>query len=145
MSLLILCPSWIFAQNSETNSSTVANKAPTCEGLARACNAAADELIAARKLIVGYENAIIAHDARIEIARKEIETLKSIGALESERAAKLEAVIAAEREAKEALRAKIDLQEKRIAKLETGAKRWRKFALVTGTAAAVGILVAVSK
>jgi chromosome segregation ATPase len=122
-----------------------ANKAPTCEGLARACNAAADELIAARKLIVGYENEIVAHDARIEIARKEIATLKSIGALEAERAAKLEAVIAAEREAKEALRAKIDLQEKRIAKLEKSAGRWRRFALITGVAAGVAILVGARK
>lgn len=109
--------------------------------MARACTAAARELAAARKLIEGYENQIVAHDARIEIARKEIETLKSIGALEAERAAKLEAVIAAERDAKAALVKLKDEQAKRISKLDGQVKRWRKFALITGVAAGVAILI----
>jgi chromosome segregation ATPase len=120
-----------------------ASPANDCAGLARACTGAARELTAARALIAGYESQIIAADLRIQTAKDEIVTLKSIGALEAERAAKLEAVIAAEREAKAALLDKIMLQEKRIAKLEKSAGRWRKFALITGVAAGVAILVGV--
>lgn len=96
-------------------------------------------------MIVGYENQIVAHDARLEVARKEIETLKEIGGLEAERAAKLEAVIAAEREAKEALFAKIALQEKRIATLEKKLSRSRKLTWIVASAVGVGVLVLTRK
>ena len=119
--------------------------ASDCEGLGRACTAAAKELIAARKLIAGYEETIIAFDARLDLARRELQTLKEAGALETERARKLEAVIAAEREAKAALVAIRDEQAKRVAKLEKKLSRSRKFALITGVAAAVGILIAIGK
>lgn len=128
-------PAPSFAQNSQDLASS------DCAGLVKPCAAAARELKAARALIEGYENQIIAHDARLEVARKEIETLKSIGALEAERAAKLEAVIAAEREAKAALLDKIMLQEKRIGSLEKKLSRSRKFTFIAVGVTAVGVLV----
>lgn len=116
-----------------------------CAGLAKACSAAAKELRAARDLIKGYEAYIAASDERIELARKEIKTLKSVGALERERAKELETVIAAEREAKAVLVKLKAEQEKRVVNLQKQLGRAHKFALVTGVAAAVGILIAIAK
>jgi len=139
--LLVLFPAQIFAQNSSGS----AFPAGECEGLTKACTAAARELRAARELIKGYEFHIAAADERISVAKKEIESLKELGALESERAKELEKVIAAERQKVSALLKLKDEQSKRIATVEKQLGRARKFALVTGVAAAVGILIAVAK
>ena len=122
-----------------------ATRANECPGLARACTAAARELVAAQKLIADHRAHIAAADERITIARKEIASLKELGQLERQRANELEAVIKSERAAKAAMMEKITLQEKRIAKLEKSAGRWRKLALITGVAAGVGILIAIGK
>jgi chromosome segregation ATPase len=132
-----------FAQDSQS-SATPAKKSK-CEGLTRACYGAAVELKAARELIAGYEAQIAAADARMDLARKEIESLLQLGELESARAKELEAVIDAERDAKEAAVLKIAEQEKRIATLEKKLSRSRKFLLVAGTAAMVAILIGIRK
>src|SRR5262245_13625877 len=93
LTYLLIFPVQTFAQNSQNSDIRATSD---CKGLSRACAAAANELEAARRLIIGYENQIVAHDVRMEIARREIETLKELGALEAERAVKLEAVIEAE-------------------------------------------------
>jgi len=141
LSLLLILPVQTSArsfQNSDT-------RAGECPGLAKACSAAAKELKAARNLIAGYEAHIAAADERIRIAYKEIETLKSAGQLQEARAKELQNVIAAEREAKAVLVKLKAEQEKRIVNLEKQLGRARKFALVAGVAAAVGILIAVAK
>jgi chromosome segregation ATPase len=114
-----------------------------CDGLAKACSRAAKELKAARELIAGYESEIAAADARIELALKQIDSLRKLSMLSESRAQELETVIAAEREAKSAAIAAIEEQKKRIANLEKKAARYKKFALIAGTAAAVAILVGV--
>ena len=139
--LLILFPAQTLALSLPQSDS----RAGECEGLTKACTAAARELRAARDLIKGYEQHIAATDDRIEIARKEIETLKQLGALESERAKELENVIAAERDAKAALVKLKDEQSKRIVRLEKQLGRSRRLTLIAGVAAAVGILIAVGK
>jgi len=102
-------------------------------------------LKAARDLIKAYREDITAADERIELARKEIEALHQIGEMQSERAAKLEAVIAAERDAKAILiKAKAE-QEKRLVSLEKRLGRARKFALIFGVAAGVALIVGASK
>lgn len=116
-----------------------------CTKLARACTGAARELAAARRLIVALKDLVGSADERIRIAERQIEALKETRTLETQRAVELQAVITAEREAKDALLGKIELQEKRIKQLEGQAKRRRKLALITATAAAVGILVAIAK
>jgi hypothetical protein len=93
-------------------------RASDCEGLGRACTAAARELKAARELIAGYEAHITASDERIELARREIRTLQDVGQLQTARAKQLEAVIAAEREAKAVLVTLKDEQSRRIVILE---------------------------
>lgn len=113
--------------------------------MARACTAAARELIAARKLIAGYEQHIEASNERIKIADRQIEALKEKGALETLRVSEFETVIAAERQQIKILLGKIDLQERRIKQLEKSLSRSRKFTLFLGAAAAVGILIAVAK
>lgn len=134
---LFLYPSNLLAGNWQ-NSDTAANK---CDGLARACSRAARELKAARELIEGYESQIAAADARIELARKEIASLKKISMLSEAKTQELEAVITAERDAKAALVALKTEQEKRIAKLEKKLSRSRKLVLIFGVAAGVAILV----
>jgi multidrug resistance efflux pump len=114
-----------------------------CPGLARACSAAAKELKAARDLIAGYEAQIAAADARLDLAKKEIESLKQLSALESDRAGKLEEVIAAEREAKAALVKLKDEQAERIATLEKKLSRSRKATLIAAGVAAITILIGV--
>lgn len=116
-----------------------------CAGLGRACTAAAKELRAARELIAGYEAHIAAADERIAIARKEIESLKGLSALERERANELDAVIAAERRAKAALIKIKEEQARRVASLEKKLNRSRKVALIAGVAAVVAILIGVRK
>lgn len=108
-----------------------------CAKLARACTAAARELAAARQLIEGYEGHIAASDARLEIARKEIELLKAASGLERERAAKLEQVIAAEREIKAKLTELKDAHAERVEKLEKKLSRSRKTLTVAVVATAV--------
>lgn len=137
--LLLLFPVQTLAQNS--NASPVIAASDDCAKLARACTAAARELKAARELIAGYEAHIAASDARIELARKEIETLKKIGALERGRAIELGNVIAAEREATASLVKLKDEQAARITKLEKSLKRSRKWNLIAGVAAVVAILI----
>jgi hypothetical protein len=83
--------------------------------------------------------------ARMELARKEIESLKQLGELESDRAKELEAVITAERAAKASLIKLKEEQEKRIVGLEKKLSSSRKFALIAGVAAAVAILVGIRK
>lgn len=107
--------------------------------------AAARELKAARKLIKSYEAGIAAADERIRLAELQIEAMKEARSLENARASELEKVIAAEREAKAALVKLKEEQSKRIVNLEKQLGRVRKFALITGVAAAVGILIAVGK
>ncbi|HEY7218994.1 MAG TPA: hypothetical protein VH985_11460 [Candidatus Binatia bacterium] len=131
------------AQNSQP--STIPAADASCDGLARACSAAAKELRAARELIKGYEANIAAADARIELAQKEIESLKQLGDLERARAAELESVITAEREAKDVLIKLKEEQAQRIAGLEKKLSRSRKFALIAGVAAVVAILVGVRR
>lgn len=113
--------------------------------MARACTGAARELIAARNLIAGYEQHIAAADERINVARLEIENLKRTGELHTARASELENVIAAEREAVKLLLKRIELQQERITSLEKQLGRARKFSLIVGVAAAVGILIAIAK
>jgi hypothetical protein len=139
--LLALFPVKTFALSYQDSGS----RAGECEGLTKACTAAARELRAARDLIAGYEQHIAAADERIRIAEQQIETLKRIGALSGERAKELEAVIAAEREQIKILLNQKELQEQRIRQLEGQLKRTRKFALIAGVAAVVGIVVAVGK
>lgn len=137
LSLLLMFPAPMLAQDSP-NSTT---RADDCGGLARACTGAARELKAARELIAGYEAHIAASDERIEVALKEILTLRRINALSNERAVELGNVIAAEREAKAALVKLKDEQAKRIAKLEKQLKRSRKTTwIVAGVAVVVGVL-----
>ena len=116
-----------------------------CSRLARACSGAAAELKAARNLIAGYESQIAAADARIDLAKKEIESLKQLGTLEAERGAKLEEVIAAEREAKEALIKIKEEQAARVASLEKKLSRSRRFALIAGVAAVIAIVIGIRK
>jgi len=111
--------------------------------LARACSAAAKELKAARDLIAGYEAQIAAADARLDLAKKEIESLKQLSALEGDRADKLEEVITAEREAKAALVKLKDEQAERIATLEKKLNRSRKVTLIAVGVAAITILIGV--
>lgn len=132
----------MLAQNSQ-DSHTPAND--DCAKLARACTGAARELKAARKLIEGYENQIVAFDARLELARKELESMKELGALEAERAAKLEEVIKAERAAKAALVAIRDEQTKRIASLEKKLSRSRKLTWIVAGVVGVGVAVLVRR
>jgi hypothetical protein len=113
--------------------------------LARACSAAAKELKAARDLIAGYEANIAAADERITLAQKEIASLKELSLLQSSRANELQAVIAAERDAKAVLVKLKDEQSKRIVTLEKQLGRARKWSLITGVAAIVGIVIAVGK
>lgn len=119
--------------------------ASDCDSLARACSAAAKELRAARDLIKGYEQHIEAADERIEIARKEIGSLRRIGQLEHQRANELQTVIDAERKQVELLLKQKELMEGRIKTLEGQLKRSRKFTLILGVAAGIGILIAVGK
>ncbi|HEX5082343.1 MAG TPA: hypothetical protein VFY40_09865, partial [Blastocatellia bacterium] len=79
------------------------------------------------------------------LALKQIDSLRKLQMLSEARAQELETVIAAEREAKAAAIEQIDLQKKRIASLEKKAGRYRKFALVAGTAAAVAILIGIRR
>ena len=116
-----------------------------CPGLARACTAAARELIAAKNYIAGLERNIAAADQRIDAAKQELAKLTEINDLQQQRARKLEEVITAEREAKDALFKLKEQHEKRIAKLEKSLSRSRKFTLILGVAAGVGILIAISK
>lgn len=102
-------------------------------------------MAAARKLIAAHEADRKAADDRIRIAERQIETWKEKGALETLRAKELENVIAAEREQIKILLGKIELQEKRVKKLEGQLSRSRKLALITTVAAAVGIVIAVAK
>jgi chromosome segregation ATPase len=141
LSLILLFPAPTFAKNWQ-DSGTRANE---CEGLARACSAAAAELKAARELIKGYEAQIAAADARIELAQKEIESLKKLTAMERERAAQLEAAISAEQEAKAKLIKIKDEQATRVAKLERQLHRSRKVALIAGLVALVAILLGARK
>ena len=127
------------------NSQEPATPASECPGLARACTGAARELIAARNLIAGYEQHIAAADERIRIAERQIETWKEKGALSALQVSELETVIAAEREAKAVMVKLKAEQEKRIVNLEKRLGRARKFGLITGVAAAVGILIAIGK
>ena len=120
-----------------------ATHASDCDGLARACSAAAKELKAARDLIAGYEAQIAAADARLDLAKKEIESLKQLSALEGDRADKLEEVITAEREAKAALVKLKDEQAERIATLEKKLNRSRKVTLIAVGVAAITILIGV--
>jgi hypothetical protein len=142
LTCLLTLPVQTLAQSWQGSATPAADD---CSKLARACTGAARELAAARALIAGYENQIAAADARLEVAAKEIETLKAIGALEADRALKLEAVIAAERSAKDALVKLKAEQEKRIAQLEKKLSRSRKFSLIAGVAAGVAILFAAAK
>jgi septal ring factor EnvC (AmiA/AmiB activator) len=119
--------------------------ASECPGLARACSAAAKELAAARDFIEGLKEQIAAADERITVAQKEIETLRRIGALSTERAKELEAVIAAEKDQVSLLLRRKEMLEQRITSLEKQLGRARKLALITGVAAAVGILIALGK
>jgi hypothetical protein len=116
-----------------------------CPGLARACTGAARELIAAKNYIVGLERNITAADERINAAKAELAKLTEIDAIQASRAKELEAVIAFERQTKELLFKKIELQNDRIVKLEKSLARSRKFTLILGVAAAVGIVIAVGK
>jgi chromosome segregation ATPase len=136
----------MFAQSSP-GSATPANekKKPTCEGLARACNAAADEIIASRALIASYEKQIGAHEDRIKVAQEEIDKLKQISDLEKLRVQELTDVITAERTAIDALTAQKQVQEKRIAELERKAKRTKKLLLLTGIGLVIAIIVAIGK
>jgi len=140
--LLVLCPVLTYAQSSNGSDTRVGNE---CEGLTKACTAAARELRAARELIVGLQAHIDAADDRIKIAYREIETLKSAGQLQTARAAELENVIAAERQAKAVLLKQIEIQKRRIDSLEKRLGRARKFALIAGVAAGVAILIGASK
>jgi len=139
--LLLIFPAPIYAcawQNSAT-------PAGNCGGLKPACSAAAAELKAARALIAGYEAQIAAADERIDLARREIQSLKELSMMEGERAEQLEKVIAAEQEAKAILLRRKEEQEKRIASLEKQLGRSKKFALIAGVAAGVAILIGASK
>src|SRR5262245_36606902 len=109
--LLLIFPAPTFAQDSPS-SATPAGK---CEGLERACSAAAKELRAARELIAGYEAHIAAATERIEIAERQIRALKEKGELERDRALELEKIIAAERQAKAVLVKLKEEQSKRLA------------------------------
>lgn len=137
---LLLLPRIGLAQSPPSD--TPADK---CVGLAKACSAAARELKAARELIAGLQDQIAASDQRINLAKKEIESLKQIGALESERAKELESVIAAEKEQVALLLKRIELQQQRINQLEKQLGRARKVGLIAGIAAAVGIVIAIGK
>src|SRR5262245_28747362 len=87
--LLPIFPARICAQDSQIS----VTRAGDCSGLKAACSAAAAELKAARALIAGYEAHIAAADERIEIALKEILTLKALGALQTQHAQELEKVV----------------------------------------------------
>jgi len=141
LSLLLLCPAPIYASSFQ-NSAISANE---CEGANKACSAAARELKAARDLIIGYEAHIAAAEDRIKIAYKELEILKQAGDLQSARAKELEGVIAAEREQVALSLKRIELQQQRITQLEKQLGRAKKFALITGVAAVVAILIGASK
>src|SRR5215831_3012978 len=120
--LLLIFPAPIYAcawQNSAT-------PAGNCGGLKPACSAAAAELKAARALIAGYEAQIAASDERIDLARREIQSLKELSMMESEHAQELEKVIAAERDAKSVLLKLKAEQETRIRKLEKQLGRSKK-------------------
>lgn len=112
-----------------------------CSKLARACTGAARELGAARKLIEGYENQILAADARIRVALEEIESLKELSGLERDRAKQLENVIAAEREAQGTLLKMKEAQTQRIASLEKKLSRSRKRTWIVAAVVGVGVLL----
>lgn len=100
---------------------------------------------AARELIKGYEDQIAASDQAIDLAKKEIESLKQLSALQTDRAKELESAIAAEQAAKATLIQLKQEQEQRIATLEKKLSHSRKFILVAGAVAIVGILAAIYK
>jgi hypothetical protein len=102
-------------------------------------------LKAARDLIKGYEQQVAASDKRLDLAQKEVASLKQLNALESDRGKQLEAVIAAEREAKANLLALKAEQEARIAQLEKKLSNSRKIALIAGVAAVVAILISIKR
>jgi chromosome segregation ATPase len=141
LTFLLILPAQTLAGNSQ-DSATAASE---CANLAKACTGAARELIAARNLIAGYQQQIAASDERMELAKKEIQTLRDADALQSQRAKELENVIAAEKEAMALTLKKIDLQHQRIVSLEKQLGRARKFGLITGVAAAVAILIVVAQ
>jgi hypothetical protein len=141
LSLILLSPATTFAGNWQ-NSGTPAGD---CEGLNKACAGAARELRAARDLIKSYEAHIAASDERIDLANKEIASLHELSLMQSARANELQAVIAAEREAKNAALELIEVQKRRIDSLEKRLGRARKFGLIAGVAAGVAILLGAAK
>jgi multidrug resistance efflux pump len=141
LSLLLLCPAQTYALNSQDSGI----RAGECEGLNKACTGAARELRAARELIKGYEAHIAAADDRIDLAQKEIRSLKELSLLQSARANELQNIIAAEREAKAVLVKLKDEQSKRIVTLEKQLGRSRKFALIAVVAAGIAILLGAAR
>lgn len=111
-----------------------------CSKLARACTGAARELNAARKLIAGYEEKILAADALIRTLEEERNGLEQRSGLERDRAKQLEAVIAAEREAQGTLLKLKEAQTQRIASLEKKLSRSRKTTWIVAAAVGVGVL-----
>ena len=138
--LILLCLSALptLAQSSPPSATPVNN----CDGLARACSAAADELKAARDLIKAQSVEIDAAKARLDIEQQR-------AALESERAIlyksqadNLMAALASEREAKAALLKLSDEQTKRIGNLEKRLSRSKTLSLglvMAALAAAVAL------
>lgn len=113
--------------------------------MARSCAAIADELVAARELLKAYESQIAALEDRLTIAKQQITLAQEVATLQRDRAASLEAVITAERQAKEALDQLRVEQQMRIAKLEKKLRRARQFGVAAGVVAALLIVVRVGK
>jgi len=111
-----------------------AQSLPACDGLARACSAAADELKAARSLITAQAAEIEATKGRLEIeqARTALQTERA--ELYKSQADNLTASLTAEKQAKDALQKLSDEQTKRITNLE---KRLGRSKAVT-----VGLVIA---
>lgn len=102
-------------------------------------------MAAARKLIAGYEDQIAASDARIEVALKQLDSLRKLQMLSEAKSQELEAVIKAEREAKTAAIEQIAVQKKRIASLEKKAGLYKKFAVIAGVVAVTAIFIGVRR
>lgn len=93
-------------------------QSPPCDGLARACSAAADELKAARSLIAAQETELTATKNRLEIEQQRAKLEGERAELYKAQADNLTASLAAERQAKDAVQKLSDEQAKRIANLE---------------------------
>jgi len=140
LTLALLFPWLTLAQNSGSSVMT-ATQSPPCEGLARACSAAADELVAARALIKGYEMQLAAQEKLIAELKEQLVFQERLTKLGEEKAFALQGALAAAQTANDSL-IKITAElTQRAAKLERSRDRARLLNVVLALAAALTAVV----